>query len=276
MHRGAGSMCSFFNLPLVPPMLLLRMSFRWGLALMLLMGMITAVFDGLGISRASDHYDTYYGSLSWARYQVTFRPVGAGWQPASLGFAPTLRYGFSLAHHVALRANILQTEVPLSEVGPLFYDTTRFPGRFSPDTVYAAWLGVRGHFLSSAFGTRPAAVVLSCRAVAAPAATPAYSPRPQLLPALRLYAWVSLTLALWFGAAAAALLLLPDFHDVGSRVVALGLVLLYAAGRGYVDWLDYHTGQEFPIFGPLLALLLLLAYAYQVRQPAATEAPLPA
>ena len=125
---------------------LLRNALAWGLALMVFMWLTTALFDGLGLTRSAHHYDTYFGSLSWLQYRVTFRPVGAGRQPAPTGFAPTLRYGFNLAHHVALRADLLQTDVPPADVAPLLYDTLRYPGGFSPDSVYAAWVGVRGHF----------------------------------------------------------------------------------------------------------------------------------
>ena len=252
-------------------MSLLRNTLPWGLALMVFMWLATAFFDGLGLTRSAHHYDTYFGSLSWLQYRVTFRPVGAGRQPALTGFAPTLRYGFNLAHHVVLRADLLQTDVPPGQVAPLLYDTLRYPSGFSPDSVYAAWVGVRGHFLTFPFGVRPVAVVRSYQAVAAPATPPHYPPQPRLLWPLRLYAWVSLLLVGWFAAACAALVLLPDFRDTGSRVATLGLILLFAASRGYVDWLDYHTGREWPIFGPLGILLLLGAYVYQLRQPAPAD-----
>ena len=251
-------------------MSLLRNTLPWGLALMVFMWLITVFFEGLGLTRSANHYDAYYGSLSWQRYRVTFRPIGAGRQPAPTGFAPTLRYGFNLAHHVALRADLLQTDVPPADVAPLLYDTLRYPHGFSPDSVYAAWVSIRGHFLTFPFGVRPAAVVRGYGAWAAPATAPHYPSQPRLLWPLRLYAWVSLLLVLWFASAGAALVLLPDFRDAGSRVAALGLILLYAASQGYVDWLDYQTGQEWPIFGPLGILVLLGAYGYQLRQPAAS------
>ena len=252
-------------------MSLLRNTLPWGLALMVFMWLSTAVSDGFELTRSAHHYDAYFGSLSWLQYRVTFRPVGSGRQPAPTGLAPTLRYGFNLVHHVALRADLLQTDVPTSYIAPLLYDTLRYPRGFSPDSVYAARVGVRGHFLTFPFGARPAAVVRSYQAVAAPARPPHYPPQPQLLWPLRLYAWVSLLLVGWFGTAGAALILLPDFRDTGSRVATLGLILLFAASRGYVDWLDYHTGQEGPIFGPLAVLLLLGAFVYQLRRPASAN-----
>ncbi|MDQ2771381.1 MAG: hypothetical protein M3Y54_12895 [Bacteroidota bacterium] len=250
-------------------MSLLRQSLPWGLSLMVFLWVITAVFDGL--TSSTSHFDTYYGSLSWQQYRVTFRPIGTGRQPAPTGFASTLRYGFNLADHAALRANLLQTDVPPAEVAPLLYNTLRYPRGFSSDSVYAAWVGVRGHFLTYAFGARPAAVVRSYQAVAAPATPPHYPPQPRLLWPLRLYAWVSLLLMGWLGAAIMALMLLADFRDAGSRLATLGLILAYAASQGYVDWLDYQTGQESPIFGPLGILLLLLAYGYILRLPASND-----
>ena len=253
-------------------MLLLRYSLKWGLAFMLIMLSVTALFDGLGLTRVRSHYNQYFGSMAWVHYRVTFRPQGLGRQPAPAGNFPILRYGFNLAHHAALRAELLQTDVPLAEVGPLLYDTTRYAHGFSPDSVYAAWVGLRAHYLTFPFGVRPAAVILNYQAVAAPANAPHYPTQPHWRRPLLLYAWASLTLALWFGAAIIALVMLPDYRTFSSRLIPLLLIVLYASARGYVDWLDYTTGQEWPLFGPLAVLLLLAAYAYQLRQPAEVAA----
>lgn len=253
-------------------MFLLRYSLTWGLALMLLLLSVTALFDGLGLTRVSSHYNHYDGSMSWVQYRVTFRPQGSGQQPAPAGHFPTLRYGFNLEHHVAVRAELLQTDVPLAEVGPLLYDTTRYAHGFSPDSVYAAWVGLRAHYLTFPFGVRPAAVIRSYQAVAAPANAPHYPAQPHWRRPLLLYAWASLTLVLWFGAAIIALLMLPDYRTRSSRLAPLLLIGLYASARGYVDWLDYTTGKEWPLFGPLAVLLLLGVYAYQLRQPAEVAA----
>jgi|GEM_PF-4319486 len=252
-------------------MVLLRTSLGVGLALMLFFLPFTVLFDGLGLSRVSHYFDVYHGSLSWAHYRVTFQPQGTGQRPAPDSWTNTLRYGFNLAHHAALDARLLQTDVALAEAGPLLYDTTAFPRGFSPDSVYYAWMGVRGNYLSYPFGARPVAVVLAYRAAAAPAAAPSYPPQPQWSRPLRLYAWVSLTLMLWFGAAAMAVASLPEYRRPADRLAALLLVLVFGAARGYVDWFDYHTGEEWPIFGPLLTLLLLAGYVYQLFQPESSE-----
>ncbi|MDQ2771383.1 MAG: hypothetical protein M3Y54_12905 [Bacteroidota bacterium] len=252
-------------------MSLLRKTLPWGLALMVFTWLTTALVDGFGLASSADHYDMYYGSLAWQQYRVTFRPIGTGRQPAPTGFAPKLRYGFYLTHCVALHADLLQTDAPPADIAPLLYDTLRYPRGFSPDSVYGAWVSVRGHFLTFPFGARPAAVVRSYRAWAAPATPPHYPPQPRLLWPLRLYAWVSLLLMGWLGAAGAALILLPNFRDAGSRLATLALILAFAASRGYVDWLNYQTGGEWPTFGPLVIVLLLGAYGYQLRRPASTN-----
>jgi len=126
-------------------MQLIQKSLGTGLIFLLITLSVEFIFNGLGITKLFHYFDKYNGSMSWPHYRITFRPVGSGQQPAPDPWFPTLRYGFNLTNHAALRAELLQTEVPLTKGGQLLYDTTRFRTGFSPDSVYDAWVGLRGN-----------------------------------------------------------------------------------------------------------------------------------
>ncbi|GAA4368458.1 hypothetical protein GCM10023185_41220 [Hymenobacter saemangeumensis] len=67
-----------------------------GLILLLLLTLpVELLFNGLGLSRVSNYFDHYQGSMSWAHYRVAFRPQGTGQQPAPDLWFPNWRYGFN-------------------------------------------------------------------------------------------------------------------------------------------------------------------------------------
>lgn len=236
----------------------LPVGFGFGLLLLVM----SFLFDGLGFSRIYGYWDHYNGSMSWAAYRVTLRPQGQG--PAPDRTFPTLHYGFNLTDHVTLKAQLLQSEVPVPDMGPLLYDTTHFAS-FSPDSVYYAWVGLRANYFSFALGARPAFAVTTYQAAAAPASVPDYPVQTNWRGPLRLYAWVALSLEIVFMVAMVGLILLDDYPAAADRLLALVLVLVYAAAAGYVDWLDYQTSGHWPILKPLLVVGLLVGYVVQLR-----------
>lgn len=224
------------------------------------------LFNGLGVfSRVSSRWDRYRGGMSWSVYHVTLRPQGQA--PASeLPFA-TLRYGFTLAHHVQLKAQLLQSEIPLADMGPLLYDTTRF-ARFSPDSVYYAWVGLRGNAFSFAVGAKPAFVVLKYSAVAAAGAdVPSHPVHHDWRGKWQLYAWAALSLEITFMLAAVGIHAMAEERTRATRAVALLYLLLFAAAGGYVDWCDYTTGDDWSVMTLILALGMLITYVFEVISP---------
>ena len=166
----------------------------------------------------------------------------------------------------------------LADTGPLLYDTTRF-ARFSPDSVYYAWVGLRGNAYSFVLGARPAFVVLQYRAAAAPASVPAYPVQADWRSKWQLYAWASLSLWVTFSLALASLYAMSESRTPAARAVALLALLLFAAAAGYVDWYDYTTGDDWPIMKPLLVLGLLAGYlaeVFGVPEPGPADEALPA
>ncbi len=232
---------------------------------------ITLLFDGLGLSRIHRYWENYHGSMSWATYRVTLRPLSARPVPAPDHWLPVLRYGFNLESRVGLRTQVLQSEIPAADLGTVLYDTTNF-APFSPDSVYYAWVGLRGNHLSFPFGARPVFVITNYQAApAAGASVPDWPVQGQWRRPLVVYAWAALTTWLWLLAAAIAVSALPDYRRLADRLGALGLVMVFGAAAGYVDWLDYTTGDEWPIFWPLVLLALLAGYGYQLQQPPESE-----
>ena len=223
------------------------------------------VMDGLGFSRATDYWEDYHGSMSWPAYRVTFRPQGIAPAP-DLTF-PTLRYGFDLTHHVVLKTRLLQSELPTADTGPILYDTTRF-ARFSPDSVYYAWVGMRSNAFSFAMGSRPGFVVQNYRAVAPPVDIPSSPGQTDWRLKWQLYAWASLGLHVLFFMALAGLYAFGEERTGQTRAAALLLILLYAAAVAYVDWYDYATTDDWPIMKPLLVLALLAGYFFELFGPA--------
>lgn len=122
----------------------------------------------------------------------------------------------------------------------LLYDTIRFRTGFSPTSVYDAWMGLRGNYLTYALGMPPGALVFY-PAAAGPTTAPS-SPQPHWAWPLRFYAWVSRTLPWWFFAASAAVLGIPAYRRPTDRLAVLALV--HVAARRYVDWFDYHDGRN--------------------------------
>ena len=246
-----------------------------GLVIGLFLLIFSFLIDGLGFSRVSDYWEHYHGSMSWPAYRITLRPQGQAPAP-DLTF-PTLHYGFDLTDHVQLKAQLLQSEIPLADTSPLFYDTTRV-ARFSPDSVYYAWVGLRGNAFSFAVGAQPGFVILSYRvAPAATATVPAYPVQTDWRTKWQLYAWACLSLQAAFAVALLTINSMETERTLVSRVGALFFVLLFAAVAGYVDWYDYTTGDDWPIVKPILALLLLLGYVAVLVSPSppaeATEIP---
>lgn len=252
----------------------------------LLLGCLSFLYDAVGLRHLGTSFEDYHGDLSWAQYRVAFRPLPPGVAPRhpvdALVSGPdplhttftVIRYGLSLTHHVPLRrADVLQSEIPLPDLTPVLYDTTRFGG-FSPDSVYFAWVGLRGSYHTFPFGTRPVFVLRSYRAAAAPAEVPAYAVQTDWAQPWRLYAWAALLLQPLFILAAAVLLVLPAYRRPADRLLVLLLLLPFGAAAAYVDWCDYQTDGEWPIFKLLLGLGLLVGYGYQLRAaPPAPEAP---
>ena len=237
-----------------------------GLGIGLFLLFFDFLYDGLGFSRISDHWEDYHGSMSWPAYRITLRPQGQAPKP-DLNF-PTLQYGFDLTNHVQLKAQLLQSEIPLADTGPLFYDTTRV-ARFSPDSVYYAWVGLRGNAFSFAMGARPGFVILSYQA--APPATvtvPAYPVQTDWRTKWQLYAWACLSMEVAFVIALFSIYSMESERTLISRLGALFFVLLFAAVTGYVDWYDYTTGDDWPIVKPILLLLLLVGYVAVLVSPA--------
>lgn len=224
------------------------------------------LFDGLGLTRVN-YWENYHGSMSWPAYRVTFRPQGTAPAP-DLTF-PTLRYGFNPTDHVVLKAQLLQSELPTADTGPILYDTTRY-ARFSPDSVYYAWIGLRGNAFSFALGSRPGFVVLSYQAAAAPADIPNYPVQTDWRHQWQLYAWASLSLQILFMMALAGLYAIGEESTGLSRTVALLLILLFTTAAAYVDWYDYTTGGDWPIMKPLLVLALLAGHFIEVFSPASS------
>ena len=245
---------------------LLRDALASALLFSILLFPLDFLFDGLGISRFSSYRDAYHGSMAWMQYRVTLRPLPAPPRSAPDHTFTTLRYGFNLAHHAELPAQLLQAEIPAADLGPVLYDTTQFV-RFSPDSLYYAWVGLRSNHYAFAVGARPVFVVQSYRAVLAPASVPNYPVQTAWRQPLRYYAWLCLTATFWFVAAGVAVLRVPRYTGLADRLAGFGLVLAFGLAVGYVDWLDYTSGDEWPIFTPFVALALLLAYGYQLRQP---------
>ena len=243
----------------------------YSLGLNLIMLPFVLFFDGLGISRIHKYWEDYNGSMSWATYLVTLRPLSARPVPAPDHWFPVLRSGFNLENHVGLRAQVLQSEVPAADLGTVLYDTTSFP-RFSPDSVYYAWVGMRGNCLSFPFGTRPVFVITNYGAVAAAGAdVPDWPVQVHWRRPLTLYAWAALTTWLWLLAAIIAVLALHNLRSLSERLEVLGLVAVFGAAVGYVDWHDYTTGGKWSIFWPLVLLVLLVGYGYQLRRPPDSE-----
>ena len=221
---------------------------------------------GGGRGYLTSRNDTYYDSMPPVQYRVTLRPLPRPPAPAPHPTFTTLRYGFNLAHHVELPTAVLQAEIPAADLGPVLYDTTQF-ARFSPDSLYYAWVGLRGNFMGFAFGARPVFVVQSYRAVLAPASVPSYPVQTGWRGQLLLYAWCCLTVLFWLVAAGAAVLRVPVHAGRADRLAGFGLIMGYAAVVAYIDWADYTTTGEWPIATPVAVLALLLAYRYQLRQP---------
>jgi len=220
------------------------------------------LFDGLGFSRVSHYWEHYHGSMSWPAYRITLRPQGVA--PAPAPSFPTLHYGFDLTDHVALKAQLLQSEIPAADMQPVLYDTTAF-ARFSPDSVYYAWVGLRGNAFSFALGGQPAFVVLSYRAAAAAGAhIPSYPVQQDWRGRWQLYAWAVLSLQLTFWLTLAGLYALSEERSILAGLLALVSLLLYIAGAAYVDWFDYSTGDEWPIMKPILAIGLICWFAAEV------------
>lgn len=250
--------------------------FAFGLVFGLFLLFFNFLFDGLGFSRVSHYWEDYHGSMSWSAYRITLRPQGQA-PPPDLTF-PTLRYGFDLTNHVQLKAQLLQSEIPLADTGPLFYDTTRF-ARFSPDSVYYAWVGLRGNAFSFAMGAQPGFVILRGyqAAAAASATVPAYPVQTDWRTKWQRYAWARLSLNAVFFIAVFSIASMENERTLVWSLWALFSVLLFAAVAGYVDWYDYTTGDDWPIVKPILLLLLLVFYVMALFNPApaaeATESP---
>ena len=255
-------------------MLLMRSALQKGLAFMLIFFLVGLLVSWLRPMYLPRYFNRYSGALSWMEYRVVFRPQQSGHQAISSTGAPVLRYGFNLRHYAALRAEVLQTEVPLAEIAPLIYDTVGGT-RFSPDSIYYATVGVRGSYLTFPFGARPAAEILSYTVAAAPATVPAYPPRRHWRGPLLLYSLACLTAVLWLGAFVVALIELPESRGISERLATLVLLLLFAGTLGYIDWLDYPHDQEWPVMEPVACCLLLAAYVYQLRQPLPEPEPEP-
>lgn len=204
--------------------------------------LIDFLFNGLGFSWVSDHWNEYQGSMSWASYRVTLQPQGTA--PAPTPYFPNLRYGFTLANQAQLKARVLQAEIPVADLSPVLYDTTRFR-RFSPDSVYYAWVGMRGNVFSFALGAKPAFVVLQYRAVAASGASiPSYPVQHNWHSQWMLYAWAALGLGIAFGVAMNSLNDMSETPGSAMRMAAMLALLVLAADVGYVTWCDYHTNGE--------------------------------
>ena len=232
---------------------------------------ILLYFEGGGHGHFTSYNDTYHGSMAPVQYRVALRPLPQPPAPAPAPTFATLRYGFNLAHHAGLPARVLESEIPAADLGLVLYDTTQF-ARFSPDSVYYAWVGLRGNCIGFALGARPAFVVERYQAVpAATTAVPHYAVQTGWHRPLLLYAWCCLTASFWLVAAGTAVLRVPMYAGRADRLAGFGLVLLFCLAVGYIAWVDYRTLGDWPIFTPFVALALLLTYGYQIRQPPESE-----
>ena len=190
-------------------MALLRYSLVNALLASIFLVPILLYFEGGGRGHFTGYNDTYHGSMAPVQYRVTLRPLPRPPAPAPAHRFTTLRYGFNLNNHTELPARVLQSEIPAADLGAILYDTTQF-ARLSPDSLYSAWVGLRGNCIGFALGARPAFVLQSYRAVLAPAAVPHYPVQTDWHWPLLLYAWCCLTGSFWLVAAGTAVLRLPQ------------------------------------------------------------------
>ncbi|SFB94015.1 hypothetical protein SAMN05421780_10239 [Flexibacter flexilis DSM 6793] len=236
-----------------------------GLLLGIVFTGITLLSEIFGLSRISDYFSTYSGSMSYKYYKITFRPI-AKQSVEDISF-PNLKYGYELDDNKLLKVNVLQSEIPYQNIEYIFYNTKNISATFSPDSIYLAWVGIRGNYFSFPFRDKYGFQITQVSAYVG--ADEEVSIYPTLeanwANGLKLYAWVSIFLETLFLMALVSLLNMDEPNRYARFFPILFIVLFGAAGL-YVDYVDYEA-MGWPIFRPILILLLIGWYLYTLFFP---------
>lgn len=226
---------------------------------------ITFITEALGLSRISDYFETYNGSMSYKYYKLTFRPIAV--EPVNDINFPNLKYGYELDNNKKLKVNILQTEIPFQNIEHIFYNTNNVHAAFSPDSIYLAWVGIRGNYFSFPFRDKYGFQITQVSAYVG--ADEEVSIYPTLEPnwanGLKIYAWISIFLETLFIMALVSILNMDEPNRYARFFPILFIILFGAAGL-YVDYMDYEA-MGWPIFRPILILLLIGWYLYELFRP---------
>lgn len=235
-----------------------------GLFLGLIFTMMDGCSDASGYSKVSGYYDHYSGSMSYSYFKMTLRPISAT-STTDLSL-PILNYGSNLEDSKILKANILQSEIPLKDIEYIFYDTVSFKA-FSPDSIYLAWVGLRGNYLYHPFKSKHGFAIVEYRAYAgSDAEVVQIGSKPDWNLPFNIYALVSFSLKFLFFIAFAAIISLPESKG-NERILPLFFIAIYAATACYVDYIDYEF-VGFQFIKPLLVGVLVVMYVwYLFKKP---------
>ncbi|RYD76904.1 MAG: hypothetical protein EOP53_13865 [Sphingobacteriales bacterium] len=227
----------------------------------------TFLFDGIGNSRVSGYFSHYHGSMSYNYYRTTFRPVSSS--SVEDWWWKNLKYGSRLEDQKVLKTKILASDIPVEDIELIFYDTVDFP-KFSTDSIYAAWVGLRSNYFSFLFRDKYAFEVVSYNAYSATnVEIEPYETLNNWKAPLQKYALVCLLLVPLF---------MMSMHSIFTAGVSKGItkaqpllfIGIYAAAQAYISDVDYeHNGWNW--FATAYVIILLGFYIYAVYDTKKTE-----
>jgi hypothetical protein len=224
--------------------------------------------DIFGTSRFSNYYDWYNGSMSYKYFKITFRPVGTGHAKAENISLPILHYGYNLANNEILKANILQSEIPKSDLRNIFYDTTQFQ-ILSPDSIYLGWISLRGNFFSFPFSNEYGFELTNYKAYKGEdSEIKKYETLRNWKQPFTWYAWASLLLPITFMTALLCLIAIPELEGKQLFIPFL-ILILYLIPACYIAFMDYEE-DGWPVIisictGILFATCIWMLYRWKAN-----------
>jgi hypothetical protein len=225
---------------------------------------------GLGISRASEHFNYYDGSMSYTEIPAIITVRGINETPDENYSWEVLQFGCTLNEQQEIIADIKVAGIPKEEIETIFYSRQLFDAPLDSGSTYLVKLDIHANFYSFLFKDKTAFGIHWWRQLTegeTPAAIEPY-PWPGKLTAYAIACWVQIGLIL-------SMIYFASDSKNGPRFkkkFSAGLALVFLLATLWIIYVDYPFYKDWSYyFLQVIALaigLSCLGYiVWQFRKP---------